>query len=271
VAPYDSFSILRPTYTILSIHHMTTAQDFAQQADQLRHQEFARLADAIPPTLDSLRGLMLDPFCRQVSFMFERLGYEIITHATGPDFIMVKERHKYLVACAAPTSAEPTRTRSLVHLHEAVTASSAQAGYAVTAHSFTAEARAYAATAPLHLLDGDELARMMQQSKAGGVVPDTYQSLCRQCGAQVQHHLDHTEAVPCPQGHLVAPTIARAALLGQREKAAVAGCALCGAPMRLKDGKHGKFWGCSQYPACRSTKPYMAPKVRRAYGRRGWR
>ena len=179
---------------------------------------------------------------------------------------MTKDLQKYLVACTVTTTAEPTRTPSLIRLHDAITAASAKAGYSVTAHSFTAEARAYAATAPMHLIDGDELARMMQQSKAGAVVPETYHSLCRQCGARVQHHLDQTEAVPCAQGHLVAPTIARAALLGQQEKAAVAGCDLCGAPMRLKDGKHGQFWGCSAFPACRSTKPYRAPKVRRVYG-----
>jgi hypothetical protein len=111
---------------------MTTAQDFAQAAEQLRQQEFARLSDAIPPTLESLRALMIDPFSRAVGVMFEWLGYDLITHSSGSDFIMMKKRHKYLVACAAPATAEPTRTPRLIRLHEAVTTASAQAGYAVT-------------------------------------------------------------------------------------------------------------------------------------------
>lgn len=30
----------------------------------------------------------------------------------------------------------------------------------------------------------------------------------------------------------------------------------CGAQMRVRDGKYGKFWGCSTFPKCRNTKPY---------------
>ena len=30
----------------------------------------------------------------------------------------------------------------------------------------------------------------------------------------------------------------------------------CGAEMRLRDGKYGKFWGCSSFPECRQTRWY---------------
>lgn len=30
-------------------------------------------------------------------------------------------------------------------------------------------------------------------------------------------------------------------------------CPVCGAPMKLKDGKFGKFLGCSKYPSCEYT------------------
>ena len=33
-------------------------------------------------------------------------------------------------------------------------------------------------------------------------------------------------------------------------------CTQCGKPMILKDGKFGKFWGCSGYPSCRHTENY---------------
>lgn len=32
-------------------------------------------------------------------------------------------------------------------------------------------------------------------------------------------------------------------------------CPQCGKPMRLREGKNGKFWGCSGYPDCRATRP----------------
>lgn len=242
--------------------------DFAKRADALRQQEFARLADTLPPTLAALRALTPGPFGAEVGAMFERLGYAVITLATAHDLVMTKEGSKYLVVCVSPAHVAPTRTPELARLHAAITTASAQAGYYVTTRSFTPDALAYAATAPLRLVDGEQLAALMQESKAGAVLPETYTSLCRQCGALVSHRLDHADAVPCPQGHLVAPTIARAALTGPRERPAGAACTLCGASMRLREGKHGKFWGCSGFPACRSTKPYAVPKVRRAYGAR---
>ena len=30
-------------------------------------------------------------------------------------------------------------------------------------------------------------------------------------------------------------------------------CPLCGAPMVLRKGKNGPFWGCSKYPECKAT------------------
>ncbi|MCD6289220.1 MAG: type I DNA topoisomerase [Anaerolineae bacterium] len=34
-------------------------------------------------------------------------------------------------------------------------------------------------------------------------------------------------------------------------------CELCGHPMVVKYGRYGKFLACSNYPACRNTKPYL--------------
>jgi hypothetical protein len=42
--------------------------------------------------------------------------------------------------------------------------------------------------------------------------------MCRQCGEIVQHRLDQGEALPCGNGHLVAPTIARAALVPPKKQ-----------------------------------------------------
>jgi hypothetical protein len=42
---------------------------------------------------------------------------------------------------------------------------------------------------------------------------------CCQCGGIVQHRLDNDQARPCRNGHLVAPTIARATLVPFRPPA----------------------------------------------------
>lgn len=48
-------------------------------------------------------------------------------------------------------------------------------------------------------------------------------------------------------------------------------CALCGSPMRRREGKSGAFWSCRRYPDCKGTQPVessggkrSAPRVRRA-------
>jgi hypothetical protein len=41
--------------------------------------------------------------------------------------------------------------------------------------------------------------------------------MCRRCGDIVQHRLDQAKAIPCRDGHPVAPTIARAALVAPKQ------------------------------------------------------
>ncbi len=47
----------------------------------------------------------------------------------------------------------------------------------------------------------------------------------------------------------------RTSLLGTMEDLH---CPRCSAPMVLRDGKRGKFYGCSRFPQCRGTKDLMA-------------
>ena len=92
-------------------------------------------------------------------------------------------------------------------------AANAERGFFVTARSFT-----HAATAPIDLVDGALLIRSMHRSRKGVLLPQTYKAMCRQCGAIVQHRLDRGEALPCGNGHPVAPTIARAAVVKPRRQ-----------------------------------------------------
>ena len=52
----------------------------------------------------------------------------------------------------------------------------------------------------------------------GSAAPDRYKVMCRQCGEIITHQLGRAEAVPCGNGHPVAPTIARAALVVRRQE-----------------------------------------------------
>jgi hypothetical protein len=189
---------------------------FEFAADELRRQEFARLADAVTPRLEALRSLMPAAFRAEIALMLERLGHTVITDSTAPDLVTTKEGRKYVTVCANPADPAPTKIPALQRLHDRVVAANAQAGFYVTARTFTPEAEGYAETAPIRLVDGELLNRSMNRSKKGVLLPQTYKAVCRQCGEIVQHQLDQGEALPCGNGHLVAPTIARAALVRRR-------------------------------------------------------
>jgi Restriction endonuclease len=191
---------------------------FAQADDELCRLEIARLAAAMTPTPDALR-LMSPPVLRAtVALMLDRLGYELLTPETAADFVIIKDGKKYLVAFAPPNEVAPTPVSHITRLHAAVTAAGAAGGFFVTPRGFTRDAEAYAATAPLKLVDGLKLIASIERGikLAGVTVPDTYKAMCRQCGDIVKHPIRGAAAIPCVNGHPVAPTIARAALVIRR-------------------------------------------------------
>jgi hypothetical protein len=192
---------------------------FAAAADELRQQEFARLSAAITPRIEAFRSMTADEFRNEVAQMLERLGHTLITGAG--DIITTKEGRKYITACATPTDPAPTKAGALRRLHQAVVAHGAARGFYVTSRSFTPEAEHYAASAPIDLVDGAILIRSMHRSRKGMLIPPSYKAMCCQCGGTVQHQLDKDEALPCHNGHLVAPSIARAELVPFRPEPSV--------------------------------------------------
>ncbi len=191
---------------------------FAVAADALHTQEFTRLAAAVVPTVDALRCLTGQQIRARVATMLERLGHELLTPEIAANLVTTKDSKKYVVAFASMTDLAPTPLGDLTRLHSAVVAAGAAAGFFITPRGFTHDAEAYAATAPLKLVDGPKLVASIKRSMEGVTLPDTYQAMCHQCGEIVRHTLTGTEAVPCINGHPVAPTIARAALVMRKQE-----------------------------------------------------
>ena len=107
----------------------------------------------------------------------------------------------------------PTQANHLTGLHQAIITTNSAGGFYVTTRGFSRDAEAYAKTAPIKLVDGPKLVASITRSMEGVPAPDTYKAMCRQCGAIVTHRLDQKEAIACTSGHVVAPTIAGAALV----------------------------------------------------------
>jgi Restriction endonuclease len=192
--------------------------DFSQAADELRRQEFARLAAAVVPTIEGLRALSARQLRARVTTMLEQLGYELLTSEMAADLVARKDGAKYVVALASTTEQTPTHQNQLTRLHSAVIAANATAGFFITTRGFTRDAEAYAATAPLKLVDGPKLIASIKRGMEGAAMPDSYKAMCRQCGEIVTHTLDRSEAIPCSSGHPVAPTIARATLVIRKQE-----------------------------------------------------
>jgi hypothetical protein len=186
--------------------------NFAPAADQLRRQEIARLMQYVTPPVEALRSLTPGPFRELIADMVERLGHTVINNPTAPNLVTTKDGRKYIIACATPSDPAPAGTREIGRLHDTVITANAQRGIYVTTRSFTPDAQDYAKTAPIDLVDGAKLAQSLERSNAGATLPSSYKAMCHQCGALVQHNLDTGEALPCINGHMVTPTIARATI-----------------------------------------------------------
>ena len=192
--------------------------NFDRAAEALRQREFTRLAAAVVPSVDALRCLTGQQIRARVATMLEHLGYELLTPEIAANLVTTKDGKKYVVAFASMTDLAPTPLGDLTRLHSAVVAAGAAAGFFITPRGFTHDAEAYAATAPLKLVDGPKLVASIKRSMEGVTLPASYQAMCRQCGEIVQHTLDRAEAIPCRNGHPVAPTIARADLVMRKQE-----------------------------------------------------
>jgi hypothetical protein len=191
-------------------------------ADELLRQEFARLKDAQTPRIEAFCSMTRGGLFDEIASMMERLNHELI--AVSPDILTVKDGRKYLTHCANPADLAPVRMPAVRRLHEAVVAASAFKGIYVTPRSFTPEAEHYAGHAPITLVDGRLLIKSMHLSRKAVLLPQRYKAMCWQCGDIVQHSLaKDDQARPCINGHLVAPTISRAALIPYRPPPAAAG------------------------------------------------
>ena len=79
-------------------------------------------------------------------------------------------------------------------------------------------------------------------SKGGKSNFDNLQTLCHVCNAKKSNTVE---------ADAVNPNIKRQGNMGS--------CEQCGAPLVLKKGKYGDFYGCSNYPNCKFTKKLKNP------------
>jgi hypothetical protein len=98
------------------------------------------------------------------------------------DLIAMKDGAKFIVAFGSATDQAPIAVPQLTRLHGAIIAASAAGGFYITSRGFALDAEAFAATAPIKLVDGPKLIASIKRSMHGMPPADSYKAMCRQCG-----------------------------------------------------------------------------------------
>ena len=230
-------------------------------ANALRNSELIRLVKTILPNLDELRELTPQRFEDEIAAMFKRLGYTVrqtpYSSDGGKDAFLWKHGEKYLLECKRYGLDKQSGRPELQKFHSAIVSEGAKKGFFVTTGGFTKGAAKFAKSAQIELIHGNRFVQYLLDSKPEVSEDDSYYSKCLQCGDLVQHRLKTPKTVLCRNNHSVEPTLILDKILGVGPDT-VQTCPKCSAPMRLINGRNGKFWGCTKYPTCHSTKPWRA-------------
>lgn len=137
----------------------------------------------------------------------------------GIDLRLSRGQERLLVQCKH-WKVRQVGVRVVRELSGVVTSERATGGLVVTSGNFSADAKSFARTVPIRLIDGRELDELIDSVRNSPRVEKP------------------TTSLP-PTSQL---------------------CPECGAPMAVRTARRGvsagsRFWGCSKYPACRATRP----------------
>jgi len=171
-------------------------------------------------TLEALRSLEWKRFEQLCAKYYEVTGFRSVTLAAGPDGGVDIKLYKInpdtpiaIVQCKAWAS--QVGVKEIRELLGVMHHQKVSRGIFITSSSYSKDALAFGAASPIQLLDGEALLRKILDLPSA-----THASL-----------KDFAFA-----GDYRTPT-----------------CASCGVKLVKRDGKTGAFWGCINYPRCRTT------------------
>ena len=184
--------------------------------------------------LTSIRALPWRQFETLVTEVYRRQGYAVQGNiGDGPDggvdLTLEKNGNLVLVQCKQ-WNAFKVGVNVVRETYGVMTARHAHGAIVITSGLFTQEAKIFAAGKPIDLIEGRHLAGLIRS------VPPIPSSL--------------PDSRPAKPASVSAP-----AHSGQKS------CPQCGQPMVRRTAQRGpqgrqRFWGCSQFPRCRTTLPF---------------
>jgi restriction system protein len=182
--------------------------------------------------LDDLRALSWRQFESIVGEAFRRRGYLVVENAVdgadgGIDLALRKDGQKFVVQCKQ-WKQQTVGVKPVRELAGVIVGCQAAGGFFVTSGRYTEEARRFASSVSIELIDGEALAEMVQGvQKAEPYLMQTSSGFRANTTWSIG-----TDVPNCPN---------------------------CGSEMVGRTAKRGsnagsQFWGCSQYPRCRGTR-----------------
>ncbi len=236
--------------------------DIKFRADYLRKAEIGKLIEFKLTKIHNLLLLSPSDFQDAVIHMYSELGYEV-THPLhinnkGKNAILIKDGKKYLVECKRWDLAKKVGRPDLMKFFAAIKEERAEKGFLITTGQFTSTAYEYASKNQIELVDGYKLVDLMKTTFHEKVDDIQIKLMCQQCGDIVNFNLsDEGTAGLCKKGHQVEFKL-KSWELSPSELKIRQYCPRCGGTLKLRTGKYGEFWGCSNFNKrnrCTYTKP----------------
>ncbi len=198
---------------------------YADWKDVGRNEPALPAVDTSEWNLTLLKALDWKRFELVCAGYFEELGFRAETTRAGPDggidihLFMNESRHPAIVVQCKAWRNVPVGVSLVRELLGVMTAAGVKEGIVATVGTFTSEARTFALGKNIHLIDGQDFLTKLRNLK-----PERQRSLL----------------AFATQGDFSTPT-----------------CPSCGIGNRMKlrtSGKDGtRFWGCGNFPRCRTT------------------
>jgi Restriction endonuclease len=232
---------------------------FDMAADELQRREYARFAATITPRPEQLRSMTAAMLRAEAAALWEALGHDIATPPDAVELVHVLDGRKYITMCGNPVEPWLANASALRRLRNRVVVSCAERGFYISVRGFTAEARHFAKTAPVQLLDCERFLQALGRVRKAIKISPEYQAMCRCCGDMVRHSLDDSTPKQCANGHTVPQPMARADF----EKAPPSGPALPAAAMESRAFKPGMANYLAMSPKAARKRAIKAHNYRR--------
>lgn len=181
---------------------------------------------------DSIKALNWKEFEELVAEAYRKQGYSVSENETlgpdgGVDLVLYKNRNKFLVQCKQWRTAK-VGVKVVREMYGLMHAKNANGAIIITTGIFTQEARNFAEDKTIDLVEGDQVAKLVENSQK-------------------------------KNSPRVAPTHINQPVKLYDQKPATPVCEKCGSQMVVKVARKGinagnKFLGCSNFPQCRHTK-----------------